>query len=343
MKLARRSRRRRHAGRHRRDRRPAALPHHAEADRRARGRDPSGSAPIAAWRPDGRLGVFGISFAGGLSIVRRGAAAACAARRLRAVVRRARQPARRRALPVHRASSRTARSASRTTTASSSTLINTAEQVVPPEQVGPLRAAIVVVHARASTWRWSTRRRPPLEFKQTRGADSGAAGAGAHADELRQHAQRAGARADPAAAHRRVHQRSGAVTGDRPTVTAPVFLLHGADDNVVPAIESRRLAAVLERTRAGAPAGDVADHPRRGRPPADGRRGLGAGSLLARGRGRGRAVVAASPAGLDAGLRRVEAARQPSGASARRRRGSAARHGASAARPAPPSPAASAW
>ena len=34
----------------------------------------------------------------------------------------------------------------------------------------------------------------------------------------------------------------------RPTVTAPVFLLHGADDNVVPAIESRRLAAVLERT-----------------------------------------------------------------------------------------------
>jgi pimeloyl-ACP methyl ester carboxylesterase len=32
------------------------------------------------------------------------------------------------------------------------------------------------------------------------------------------------------------------------TVTAPVFLLHGADDNVVPAIESRRLATVLERT-----------------------------------------------------------------------------------------------
>jgi fermentation-respiration switch protein FrsA (DUF1100 family) len=32
------------------------------------------------------------------------------------------------------------------------------------------------------------------------------------------------------------------------TVTAPVFLLHGADDNVVPAIESRRLAVVLERT-----------------------------------------------------------------------------------------------
>jgi alpha-beta hydrolase superfamily lysophospholipase len=29
------------------------------------------------------------------------------------------------------------------------------------------------------------------------------------------------------------------------TVTAPVFLLHGADDNVVPAIESRRLATVL--------------------------------------------------------------------------------------------------
>ena len=30
------------------------------------------------------------------------------------------------------------------------------------------------------------------------------------------------------------------------TVTAPVFLLHGADDNVVPAIESRRLAVALE-------------------------------------------------------------------------------------------------
>ena len=27
-----------------------------------------------------------------------------------------------------------------------------------------------------------------------------------------------------------------------------MFLLHGADDNVVPAIESRRLATVLERT-----------------------------------------------------------------------------------------------
>ncbi len=34
-----------------------------------------------------------------------------------------------------------------------------------------------------------------------------------------------------------------------PALTAPVFLIHGADDNVVPAIESRLLAARLRSAR----------------------------------------------------------------------------------------------
>ena len=86
-----RSRRRRHAGRHRRDRRSAALPHHARSSpTRSRTRS-SGSAPIAALAPDGRLGVIGVSFAGGLSIVAAGRPHGGAARRLRGVVRRARR------------------------------------------------------------------------------------------------------------------------------------------------------------------------------------------------------------------------------------------------------------
>ena len=54
---------------------------------------------------------------------------------------------------------------------------------------------------------------------------------------------------DAAAARRRRSPSDPALSpANAPAVTAPVFLLHGADDNVVPAIESRRLATVLERT-----------------------------------------------------------------------------------------------
>ena len=46
----------------------------------------------------------------------------------------------------------------------------------------------------------------------------------------------------------------------------PVYLLHGTDDNVIPAIESVLLAGTLrDARRAGPAARDAADHPRRGR------------------------------------------------------------------------------
>ena len=62
-----------------------------EAHRRARGRDRLGRAASRRWRRDGRIGVFGVSFAGGLSIVAAGRPAGGAARRLRDLVRRARR------------------------------------------------------------------------------------------------------------------------------------------------------------------------------------------------------------------------------------------------------------
>ena len=67
--------------------------------------------------PDGRIGMMGISFAGGLSIVAAGASRAPRPRRLRAVVRRARRSAAHAALSLHRHPGRRRRSGRRTTTA----------------------------------------------------------------------------------------------------------------------------------------------------------------------------------------------------------------------------------
>ena len=66
-----------------------------------------------------------------------------------------------------------------------------------------------------------------------------------------------------------------------PRRVAPVYLLHGADDVVIPSQESERLAASLPGAwRAGAPAGDAADHARGGRPAGDAARGVRACALL---------------------------------------------------------------
>ena len=126
--------------------------------------------------------------------------------------------------------------------------MNTAEQMVPADQVDALRAAITSFMT-ASHLAMVDQKAAAAEFIADAGDDGGAARAVAHADDLREHAERQGARA------RRSCRTSAAFTEDpalsparSTTVTAPVFLLHGADDNVVPAIESRRLAAVLERT-----------------------------------------------------------------------------------------------
>jgi pimeloyl-ACP methyl ester carboxylesterase len=127
------------------------------------------------------------------------------------------------------------------------TLNNTAEQVVPPEQVAPLRAAIMsnmhaqhlamvdqkaaqreFTHAQALEAALPEPARTLMHEVNTRNVQALGALLLPHVSQFA---------SDPALS-----------PAKSPTVTAPVFLLHGADDNVVPAIESRRLAAVLART-----------------------------------------------------------------------------------------------
>ena len=189
---------------------------------------------------DGRLGVFGVSFAGGLSIVAAGRPQA--APHVAYVVSfgghgnlpdvvtflcTGVQPDGTRRKPHDYGVI--------------VTLMNTAEQVVPPEQVAPLREAITVIHARPASG--DGRSEGGGRRLQADAGDDGRAGrAGADADALRQRSQRRGARAD-LLPHASAFTQDPALSPARSTtVTAPVFLLHGADDNVVPAIESRRLA-----------------------------------------------------------------------------------------------------
>jgi dienelactone hydrolase len=195
--------------------------------------------------PDGKLGVFGVSFAGGLSIV--------AAGRPRAAphVAYVLSFGGHGSLPdvvTFLCTGRLPDGTSRTPHDYGVvvTLMNTAEQVVPPEQVGPLRTAITSFMS-ASHLAMVDQKAAAQEFK--------------HAQAL------AAALPEPARTlmndvNNRKVKELGAVLlphvqqfadgpalspAESPAVTAPVFLLHGADDNVVPAIESRRLAAVLER------------------------------------------------------------------------------------------------
>ena len=66
-----------------------------------------------------------------------------------------------------------------------------------------------------------------------------------------------------------------------PSPSAPVYLLHGTDDNVVPAIESTPAGARPGGARRpGARAADAAHHARRGRQGVDDVRGLAADTLL---------------------------------------------------------------
>ena len=92
-------------------------------------------------------------------------------------------------------------------------LINVADRVVPPEQVEPLRAAIVSFMT-ASHLDMVDKPAAKLEFEHAMSAAADAARAGGDADGLRQHAEREGARRAAAAVRRRLRQRSGALTGD---------------------------------------------------------------------------------------------------------------------------------
>jgi dienelactone hydrolase len=196
--------------------------------------------------PDGKLGVFGVSFAGGLSIVAAGRPQVAphvayvisfgGHGNLPDVVRflctgvqpdGSKRPPHDYGVIV--------------------TLMNTAEQVVPPEQVAPLRAAITA-NMHAQHLAMVDQKAAAVAFKATQAMT---AALPEPARTLMTYANaRDVVRLGPILLpHADAFTQDAALSPARSTtVTAPVFLLHGADDNVVPAIESRRLAAVLERT-----------------------------------------------------------------------------------------------
>jgi dienelactone hydrolase len=199
-----------------------------------------------ALAPDGTLGVIGISFAGGLSIVAAGRPAAAphvayvlsfgGHGSLPDVVRflcTGVQPD---------GTHRTPHDYGVVVT-----LMNTAEQVVPPEQVAPLREAITSFMA-ASHLAMVDQKAAAQEFRHSQALEAALpepARTLMHDVNTRK-VQELGAVLLP---HVSQFASDPALSPAKSTtVKAPVFLLHGADDNVVPAIESRRLAAVLERT-----------------------------------------------------------------------------------------------
>ena len=196
-----------------------------------------------ALAPDGRIGIFGISFAGGLSI------SAAGRPRLRDHV------AYVVAFGGHGDLVRVVRYLCTGQQADGQyrkphdygvvvALINAADQLVPPEQVEPLRAAIVSFLT-ASHLDMVDKKAAKLEFD--------------HARELQR------ALPEPSATLMDyVNTRNVKALGERllphlstfandpalspeiaPAVTAPVYLIHGADDNVVPAIESVLLSRAL--------------------------------------------------------------------------------------------------
>jgi dienelactone hydrolase len=196
------------------------------------------------YAPDGRIGIFGVSFAGGLSISAAG-----------------RPRVRDRVAYVlsfggHGDLVRTVKFLCSGQQADGQyrkphdygvvvALINAADQIVPPEQVEPLRTAIVSF-MKGSHLDMVDKAAAKVEFD--------------HARELQK------ALPEPAATLMDyVNTRNVKALGERllpylagfandpalspelaPALTAPVFLLHGADDNVVPAVESIRLAHALE-------------------------------------------------------------------------------------------------
>jgi fermentation-respiration switch protein FrsA (DUF1100 family) len=195
---------------------------------------------------DGRLGVFGVSFAGGLSIVAAGRPKA--APHVAYVVSFGGHGS----LPdvVRFLCTGVQPDGTRRTPHDYSlvvTLNNTAEQVVPPDQVAPLRAAIAS-NMNAQHLAMVDQKAAAVAMKHTE-AMTAALPEPARTLMTYVNTRNVTALGPILLPHTGAFTEDPALSPARSTtVTAPVFLLHGADDNVVPAIESRRLAVVLERT-----------------------------------------------------------------------------------------------
>jgi fermentation-respiration switch protein FrsA (DUF1100 family) len=193
--------------------------------------------------PDGRLGVFGVSFAGGLSIVAAGRPKASphvayvvsfgGHGSLPDVVKflcTGEQPD-----GTHRTPHDYGVVVA---------LMNTADRVVPPDQVAPLREAITSFMT-ASHLAMVDQKAAQREFNHTV-AMTKALPEPARTLMTYVNTRNVKALGSILLPHTAAFASDDALSPARSTtVTAPVFLLHGADDNVVPAIESRRLATVL--------------------------------------------------------------------------------------------------
>jgi dienelactone hydrolase len=197
-----------------------------------------------ALAPDGRIGLYGISFAGGLSI------AAAGRPRLRdhvsAVL----------SFGGHGSLTRVARYLCTGELPDHTIhtphdygvvvmLINLADQVVPPDQVEPLRQAIVSFMT-ASHLDMVDKPAAAKEFEHARQLQQ------TLPEPARTYMGYVNDRNVPALGalllpHVALFENDPALSPEiAPGVTAPVFLIHGADDNVVPASESRLLAERLQ-------------------------------------------------------------------------------------------------
>jgi dienelactone hydrolase len=197
-----------------------------------------------AFAPDGHIGIFGISFAGGLSI------SAAGRPRLRNHV----------AYVVsfggHGDLGRVVRYLCTGQQADGQyrkphdygvvvTLINSADRVVPADQVEPLRAAIVSFLT-ASHLDMVDKTAAKLEFDRARALQQTLPEPAATLMNYvnTRDVQALGARLLP---HLDAFANDPALSPEiAPALTAPVFLIHGGDDNVVPAFESVRLARALD-------------------------------------------------------------------------------------------------
>jgi pimeloyl-ACP methyl ester carboxylesterase len=123
-------------------------------------------------------------------------------------------------------------------------LINLADQVVSPEQVEPLRAAILSF-MKASHLDMVDKAAAALEFAHAREMER------ALPEPARTYMGYVNDRNVPALGklllpHVALFENIPALSPELTSgITAPVFLIHGADDNVVPASESRMLAERL--------------------------------------------------------------------------------------------------
>jgi dienelactone hydrolase len=193
---------------------------------------------------DGRIGVFGVSFAGGLSIVAAGRPAVSP--HVAYVISfggHANLPDVVRFLCTGVQPDGTRRDPHDYGVVV--TLMNTAEQAVPADQVDGLRAAITSFMS-ASHLAMVDQKAAAAEFGRTQ---TMAAALPEPSRTLMTYVNTRNVKALGAILlpHTAGFTSDAALSPARTTtISAPVFLLHGADDNVVPAIESRRLAAALE-------------------------------------------------------------------------------------------------